>query len=50
MNVLAGLFWRYGLASNIAKSRMMTCQTGALKSGMSEEAKDLKCMGVEDLY
>ena len=26
MNVLFGLFWRYGLADNVAKSRTIMCQ------------------------
>ena len=30
MNVLVGLFRRYGLVSNVSKSRTMTCQPGAL--------------------
>ena len=30
MNFLVGLFRRYGLDSNVAKSRTMTCQPGAL--------------------
>ena len=29
MNVLVGLFWQYGLAANISKSRTMTFQPGA---------------------
>ena len=50
MDVLVGLFRRYVLASNVAKSCKMTCQTGALRVGMSEEAMALKCTGVGDLY
>ena len=50
MNVLVGLLRRYGLAAKFSKSRTMTCQTGALRAGMSEEAMALKFMGVEDLY
>ena len=30
MNVLVGLFRRYGLAANVAKSHTMTCQPDAL--------------------
>ena len=41
MNILVGLFRRYFLAANIAKSRTMRCQPGALRSGMSEDAKAL---------
>ena len=50
MNVLVGLFRRYGLAANIAKSRTMTQQSGALRSGISEDAMALKCTEVGDLY
>ena len=50
MNVLFGLFRRYGLTSNIAKLCTMTCQPGALQSGMTEEAKDTKCIEVGDSY
>ena len=46
MNVLVGLFRRYGLAANVTKSRTMTCQPGTLRPGMSEEAMVLKCTGV----
>ena len=41
-NVLVGLFRRYSLGANVAKSRTMTCQNGALRAGMSEEAMALK--------
>ena len=50
MNVLVGLFQHYGLTANVAKSRTMTCQPGALQSGMLEESKALKFTGVGDLY
>ena len=50
MNVLVGIFRRYGLAANIAKSCTTTCQPGALQARMSEEAMALKCMGVGDSY
>ena len=50
MNVLARIFRRYGVAASVAKSRTMTCQTGALQAGMLEEAMALKCMGVGDSY
>ena len=49
MNVLVGLFRRYGLAANVAKSHTMTCQTGALRVGMLEEAMALNCTRVGDL-
>ena len=50
MNVLVGLFRRYGLAENFAKSRTMICQPGALQAGMSEEAMVMECTGVVDSY
>ena len=34
MNVLVGLFRRYGMAYNFAKSRTMTCQPRTLRAGM----------------
>ena len=36
--VLIGLFWRIVLAVNVSKLKTMTCQTGEIISGMSEEA------------
>ena len=48
MNVLLGLFKRYGLAANVAKSRTIPCQPGTLRAGMSEEAMVLKCTGVPE--
>ena len=36
VNVLVGLFRRYGLASNVAKSCTMKCQPGTLRVGVSE--------------
>ena len=50
VNILVGLFRRYGLASNVSKSRSMTCQPRILRSGMSTEAKALKYMGVGESY
>ena len=38
LNVLIGLFRRYGLVINVANSKDMTCQTGSVRSGMSGEA------------
>ena len=35
MNVLIGLFRRYGLVDKISKSRTMICQPRALRSGIS---------------
>ena len=45
MNVLVVLFRRYGLATNVANSCIITCHTEALWAGMSEEAMALKCTG-----
>ena len=45
MNVLVGLFRRYGLAANVPKSRTMTCQPGALRAGTLEDSIALKCTG-----
>ena len=50
MNVLVGLFRRYGLAANVAKSHTMICHPSALRVGMSEEAMELKCTGVGYSY
>ena len=50
MNILVGLFRRYGLAANVAKLRTMKCQTGTLRLGVSEEAMVLKCTGVGESY
>ena len=50
MNVLISLFRRYGLASNVTKSRTMTCQPGALQASMPEEAMVMKYTGVGDSY
>ena len=36
--VLIGLFRRYGLLDNVAKSKAMMCQPGVIQSGMSKEA------------
>ena len=37
LNVLVGLFHRYGIVTNVAKFWTMTCQPKSLKSGMLEE-------------
>ena len=50
MNVLVGLFRRYGLVANVVKSCKMICQPGALWAGMSKEAMALKCTGVGESY
>ena len=50
INVLVGLFRRYGLVANVVKPCTMTCQPGALRAGISWEALALKCMGLGDSY
>ena len=50
LNVLVGLFRRYGMADNVAKLRTMTCQPGELREGMPEETISLKCTEVRDSY
>ena len=40
----------YGLTANVAKSPTMTCQPGALLSGIYDESKALKFTGVGDSY
>ena len=50
MNVMVGLFRRYGLAANVPKSQKMTRQSGALRAGILEEAMALKCTGVGESY
>ena len=47
MNFLVGLFRRYGLAANIAKSHKMTCHPVNLRVGMSEEAMRWSAQGWE---
>ena len=50
MNILVGLFRMYSLATNVAKSRTITCHTRALRVIVSEEAMALKCTWVKDPY
>ena len=38
LNMLIGLFRKYGLVENVAKSKSMTCQSGTLRSWISEES------------
>ena len=42
MNVLVGLFQQYGVATDVSKSCSMTFQPGALRWGISIEAKALE--------
>ena len=50
MNVLFGLFQRYGLTANVTKSCTITCQPGSLRLGMLEDSRALKWTGVGDYY
>ena len=45
LNVIIGIFCRYGLVMNVTKSKVMICQPGALQSGMSEEVVGWRCTG-----
>ena len=49
-NVLVGLFRRYGLADNVAKSCKMIFHPGDLRAEIPEEVMELKCTGVGDSY
>ena len=48
MNILVGLFRRYGLEANVDKSLTMTCHPSALWAGMLDEVMALRCTGVGD--
>ena len=50
MNILVGIFRRYGLAANISNSSTITLQPRVLQVGMLEEAMAQKCTGVGDSY
>ena len=50
MNIVVGLFRRYGLAANVVKSCTMTCHPVSLRVGVSYEAMTLNFTGVGDLY
>ena len=45
LNMLIGLFLRYGLVLNVAISKAMTCQPDTLRSRMLEEEVELLCTG-----
>ena len=45
LNALIGLFRRVVLMANIVKSRTMTCQSGAIRTGMSEEGFNWRSTG-----
>ena len=45
INVLIGLFRRVILMTNVARSKTMTCQLGAICTGMSEEAFSWRRIG-----
>ena len=46
LNIIIGLFQRYGLVGNVVKYWTITCQTGALQLGMLREAVVRGCMGL----
>ena len=50
INILIGLLQRIGLAYNVDKSKIMTCQPGAILSGMSEEQFCRISTGEGDTY
>ena len=50
MKVLIGIFWKYGLAADVAKSGTMICRPSDFRSGMSEQARELKGKGLGDSY
>ena len=50
LNVLIGLLRRIGLMGNFAKSKMMTCQSGAIRLVMSEEVVERISTGKGDTY
>ena len=50
LNVLIGLLRRIGLMGNFAKSKMMTCQSGAIRLVMSEEVVGRISTGKGDTY
>ena len=50
LNVLIGLFCRYGLVTNVAKSKARKCQTGTLLSRILEEAVGRKCIDRGETY
>ena len=50
LNVLIGLFRRIGLMDNVAKSKMMMCQTGTIRLEMLEGAMRQQIIGKGDTY
>ena len=44
LNMLIGIFRWYGLVANVVKYKAMTCQTGEILSGMSEDAVNRRSM------
>ena len=50
MNVLVGLFIRYGLVANITKSCTIKCHPRALQAGILEEAMTLLCTVMVESY
>ena len=50
LNVLIVIFRQYGLVANVAKSKVMSFQTGTLISRMLEDVVGQQCMGGGDTY
>ena len=50
LNFLNGLFRQYGLVKIVTKSRTMTCQPGAVRLSISEEAVGRRCTGLVASY
>ena len=50
INVLIRLFRRFGLISNVEKSKTKTCQPGVICTGMSEEAFIFRIKGEGGTY
>ena len=44
LNIIIGLFRRYGLVANVSKSNSITCHPGEIQSGMLEELVGRQCM------
>ena len=50
LNMLIGLFLRYGLVATVAKSKATTCQKGKLWSSMSKDVVGRRCTGRGSTY
>ena len=50
LNIIIELFQHIGLMVSAAKSKIIMCQPGIIRSGMSEEAMGQQSMGKGDTY